>query len=198
MNTQYLIPIMYILGLSLLYIGLKIIIGKKPIIINSIWLLILLLIFYIPLLIIPIVINFLSCDIDYFATSFILLLFIVIIIYMIHALNGYQLIGINGDTYHECLVHSLDNLNIEYEEKFNKIIITNKDLTILCSMQSWVGQAQIQFKGDKDKKFISSLIKEIKRYIKTNEIILMKLPGFFYTIVGVVATVISVYYVLKI
>ena len=86
----------------------------------------------------------------------------------------------------------------QYEEKLNKIIIANSNLTILCSMQSWAGQAQIQFKGNKDKKFINSLVKEIKGYIRINEITFVKMPGFFYTIMGVVATVFSVYELLKI
>ena len=157
-----------------------------------------LLILYIPLLILPIVIDVLNSDIEYFDTSLALILFVVLVVYMRRILNGYQLIGINGDTFQECLSHSLDNLNIEYEEKLNKIIITNNDLTILCSMQSWVGQTQIQFKGNKDKKFINSLINEIKRYIRTNEITFVKMPGFFYAIMGVISIVMSVYYVLKI
>ena len=198
MNTLYFIPFMLIVGFFMLYIGLKIIIGKKPIIINSKWLFIMIIILYIPLLIIPTVIDFLNSEIVYFETSLIFVLFIVLVVYMRRALNGSQLIGINGDTFQECLSHSLDNLNIQYEEKLNKIIITNNDLTILCSMQSWVGQAQIQFKGNKDKKFTSSLINEIKRYIRTNEIVLMKAPGFFYALIGVVATVFSVYELLKI
>lgn len=198
MNIQYSILFMFIVGFFLLYIGLRIIIGRKPIIMNSKWLFVMIIIMYIPLLIIPTVIDFLNSEIVYFTTSLVFVLFIVLVVYMGRILNGYQLIGINGDTFQECLSHSLDNLNIEYEEKLNKIIIPSKDLTILCSMQSWVGQAQIQFKGDKDKKFTKSLIKEIKRYIRTNEIILMKMPAFFFTIVGVVATIMSVYYVLKI
>ena len=198
MNIQYSIPFMFILGFILLYIGLKIIIGKKPILVNSKWLLVMLLILYIPLLILPIVIDFLNSDIEYFDTSLALILFVVLVVYMRRILNGYQLIGINGDTFQECLSRSLNNLNIEYEEKLNKIIITNNDLTILCSMQSWVGQAQIQFKGNKDKKFINSIINEIKRYIRTNEITFVKMPGFFYAIMGVISIVMSVNYVLKI
>ena len=198
MNTQYFIPFMFILGFFLLYIGLKIIIGKKPIIMNSKWLLVMLIILYIPLLIIPIGIDFVNSDLDYFETSLAIILFIVLVIFIRRALNGYQLIGINGDTFQECLSHSLDNLNIEYEEKLNKIIIIGNDLTILCSMQSWSGQAQVQFKGNRDKKFINSLIKEIKRYIRTNEIKLMKMPAFFYTILGIITIVMSVYYVVKI
>lgn len=198
MNTHYFIPFMLIVGFFLLYIGLKIIIGKKPIIMNSKWLLIMLIILYIPLLIIPIGIDFVNSDLDYFETSLALILFIVLVVFIRRALNGYQLIGINGDTFQECLSHSLDNLNIEYEEKLNKIIIPNNDLTILCSMQSWSGQAQVQFKGNKDKEFINSLIKEIKRYMKSNEIILMKMPAFFYSIIGIIAIAMSVYYIFKI
>ncbi|MEA2097333.1 MAG: hypothetical protein U9P73_11675 [Candidatus Cloacimonadota bacterium] len=198
MNTQYFIPFMFILGFFLLYIGLKIIIGKKPIIMNSKWLLVMLIILYIPLLIIPIGIDFINSDLDYFETSLAIMLFIVLVIFIRRALNGYQLIGISGDTFHDCLSHSLDNLNIEYEEKLNKIIIIGNDLTILCSMQSWSGQAQIQFKGNRDKKFIYLLINEIKRYIKTNEMTSVKMPGFFYAIIGIVATVFSVYELLKI
>ena len=198
MNTLYFIPFMFILGFFLLYIGLKIIISKKPILINSNWLLVMLIILYIPLLIIPIGIDYLNSDIDYSETSLAFILFIVLIVFLRRALNGYQLIGINGDTFQECLSHGIDNLNVEYEEKLNKVVITNKDLTILCSMQSWIGQAQIQFKGNKNKKFSNSLIKEIRKYIKSNEILLMKMPAFFYTIMGVITIVISVYYVLKI
>ena len=198
MNTLYFIPFMFILGFFLLYIGLKIIISKKPILINSNWLLVMLIILYIPLLIIPIGIDYLNSDIDYFETSLAFILFIVLIVFLRRALNGYQLIGINGDTFQECLSHGIDNLNVEYEEKLNKVVITNKDLTILCSMQSWIGQAQIQFKGNKNKKFSNSLIKEIRKYIKSNEILLMKMPAFFYTIMGVITIVMSVYYILKI
>ena len=198
MNTQYFIPFMFILGFFLLYIGLKIIIGKKPIIMNSKWLLVMLIILYIPLLIIPIGIDFVNSDLDYFETSLAIILFIVLVIFIRRALNGYQLIGISGDTFQDCLSHSLDNLNIEYEEKLNKIIIIGYDLTILCSMQSWSGQAQVQFKGNKDKEFINSLIKEIKKYMRNNEIILMKMHAFFYTIMGFITIVMSVYYVVKI
>ncbi|RLC57812.1 MAG: hypothetical protein DRH89_02625 [Candidatus Cloacimonadota bacterium] len=198
MNTQYFIPFMFILGFFLLYIGLKIIIGKKPIIMNSKWLLVMLIILYIPLLIIPIIIDILNSELDYFETSLALILLIVLVVFIRRALNGYQLIGISGDTFQDCLSHSLENLNIEYEEKLNKMIIPSKDLTILCSMQSWSGQAQVQFKGNKDKEFINSLIKEIKKYMRNNEIILMKMPAFFYTILGVITIVMSVYYVLKI
>ncbi len=198
MDTQYFVLFMLILGLSLLYIGLKIIIGKKPILISSKWLLILLIIMYIPLLIKPIVVDLISNNIDYFETSLAIILSVVLVVFLRRALNGYQLIGINGDTFQECLSNSLNNLNVEYEEKLNKIIIPSTDLTILCSMQSWVGQAQIQFKGEIDKQFTKSLIKEIKKYIRSNKTIIMKMPALFYTIMGVISTAMSVYYVLKI
>ncbi len=198
MDTRYFVLFMFILGLSLLYIGLKIIIGRRPIIISSKWLLIMLFIMYIPLLIKPIVVDFLNNNIDYFETSLAIILSIVLVVILRRALNGYQLIGIDGDTFQDCLSNSLNNLNIKYEEKLNKIIIPDKDLTILCSMQSWVGQAQIQFKGEIDKQFTKSIIKEIKKYMRSNNIIIMKMPALFYTIMGVISTTMSVYYVLKI
>ncbi len=198
MNDLYFIPVMSILGLSLLFVGLRIISTKKPFIVISTYPLILLLILYIPLMILPLIIDYIQGDIDYFTSSLILLFFIVIVMYMKKVLHGYQVIGINEDDFHKCLSTSLDNLKIDYEEKFNKIDLINNNLVIHCSMQSWIGQAQIQFKGNKNKNLIKSILKEFKNHLISNEVVLNNTSAFFYTIIGILTVTIAIYYIINI
>ena len=198
MSNFYLTLIMMILGLFLLFIGLRIIISKKPIIISSKYFLFLILIFFISMLIFSNLDDFLKGDLDYFKTGVILLLLIIFFVYMFKFFHGYQLIGIDDEAFRKCISQSLDNLGLEYKEDFSKIIIDKYDLTIYCTVQSWIGKVHIRFKGRVDKKFISSLIDELNKNINSAEIFPKKVSAYFYTLIGFLSTLISVYYLLKI
>ena len=198
MSNFYLTLIMMILGLFLLFIGLRIILRKKPIIISSKYFLFLMLIIFISMLISSNLDDFLKGELDYFTTGVVLLMLIIFFVYMFKFFHGYLLIGIDDEAFRKCISQSLDNLGLEYKEDFSKIIIDKYDLTIYCAVQSWIGQVQIRFKGRVDKKFISSLIDELNKNINSAEIFPKKVSAYFYTAIGFLSILISVYYLLKI
>ena len=198
MNNFYHIPIIFIFSFFLLFIGLRVLISKKPIIINSKYLLLIIFVLIVSMLIFPNLDDFSKGEIDYFNTGISILLIIVFFIFMSRYLNGYQLIGMDGESFRKCISHSLNNLGIEYKEDFSKIVIDKYDLTINCTIQSWIGQAQIQFKGRVDKKFIGSLIDEMNKNISSLKILPNKISAYFYTIFGFLALLTSGYYLLKI
>lgn len=197
MNTFYQIPIPFILSFFVLFIGLRVLISKKPFIINSKYLLLIIFVFFVSMWIFPNLEDFTKVEIDYFNTGVGLLLLIVFFVFMFRYFNGYQLIGMDGESFRKCISQSLDNLGVEYKEDFSKIVIDKYDLTINCTIQSWIGQAQIQFKGRVDKKFIASLIVEMNKNISSLKILPNKISAYFYTIFGFLALLTSVYYLLK-
>ena len=194
MSTFYHIPILMILGLFLLFIGLKVIIGKKPIITNSKYLLFLILITFVSMLIFPNLDGFLKGDFDYFKTGASIIILILFLVYMFKFFNGYLLIGLDDEAFRKCISQSLDNLGIEFKEDFSKIVIDKYEITIHCTIQSWIGQAQIQFKGRVNKKFISSLIDELNKNINSTEIFPKKTSAYFYSLIGFLSILISAYY----
>ena len=194
MSTFYHIPVLMILGLFLLFIGLKVIIGKKPIITNSKYLLFLILITFVSMLIFPNLDDFLKGDFDYFKTGASLIILIIFLVYMFNFFNGYLLIGLDDEAFRKCISQSLDNLGIEFKEDFSKIVIDKFEITIHCTVQSWIGQAQIQFKGRVNKKFIGSLIDELNKNINSAEIFPKKTSAYFYSLIGFLSILISVYY----
>lgn len=197
MNNFYHIPIMFILSFFLLFTGLRVLISKKPIIINSKYLLIIIFVVFVSMWIFPNLEDFAKGEIDYFNTGASLLLIIVFFVFMFRFMNGYQLIGMDDESFRKCISHSLDNLGIEYKEDFSKIVIDKYDLTINCTIQSLIGQAQIQFKGRVDKKFIGSLINEMNKNINSLKILPNNIAAYFYTIFGFLSLLTSVYYLLK-
>jgi hypothetical protein len=189
---------MFILGLFCFIVGSKVIIRNKPIVFRTIYPLILMLLFFISISIFPMIIDYLRGDFDLFEAGVGLLLLVVVFVFMIKYVDGFQIIGINDDSFRKCLSQSLDKLNLEYEEKFSKIIITKHDLTILCSVQSLIGQAQIQFKGQVNKKLIRALILEFNRAARSDQVSPKKVSAFLYAVIGLISVLISFYYLLKV
>ena len=198
MYNFYHIPIMFILSFFLLFIGLRVLISKKPIIINSKYLLLIIFVVFMSMWIFPNLEDFAKGEIDYFNTGVGLLLIIVFFVFMFRFMNGYHLIGMDGESFRKCISQSLDNLGIEYKEDFSKIVIDKYDLTINCTIQSWIGQAQIHFKGRVDKKIVGSLIDEMNKNINSLKIIPNKISAYLYTIIGFISVLTSIYYLLKI
>ena len=198
MSSFYHIPIMFILSIFLLFTGLRVLISKKPIIISSKYLILIIFVFFVSTLIFSNIEDFTKGEFDYFNAGAGILLLIVFFVFMFRFFNGFQLIGIDGESFLKCISLSLDNLGLDYKEDFSKIVIDKYNLTIYCTIQSRIGQAQIKFKGRVDKKFIESLIDEMKKNINSLEIIPIKNSAYFYTIFGFISILSSVYYLLKI
>ena len=103
-----------------------------------------------------------------------------------------MIIGIDDDTFRKTLHRSLEFLKMDYDEKLSKIVLDKYDTTIHCSAQSWLGQAQILIKGKLDKSLYKSLISQISSTLKSGEILALKNPGYFYTVVGLIVLVVAI------
>jgi len=192
LNSYLLTILLFIVGALFLFVGIKILLTKKPIIFSNKYPLLLLLILFLSMLILPGVEDFNKDEFDFFKTGLLLLFMIVIFIYIFRSYKGYLIIGVDDDTFRKTLNRSLEFLKMDYDEKLSKIVLDKYDTTIHCSVQSWLGQAQILIKGKLDKNLYKSLISQISSTLKSGEIVALKNPGYFYTVVGIIVLVVLI------
>jgi len=179
------------MAVSFMFIGLKVLINKKPLIVNSRWFLILILVGFIPQMI-----NVLPL----FEKQPILVLFISLIQallfgFFFYTIKGVTLYGIDTDDFQHKFIVNLRSMGLEFEQSISTIEIKNPKLTMLFSIQQWLGTGQIRLKKNSDKQLFNKIIsesncKEIK-YNKTFPIVYLALGIFMLATTCIMAYSIS-------
>ncbi|MDR1133900.1 MAG: hypothetical protein LBL05_07020 [Synergistaceae bacterium] len=180
-------PLLFLYAIVFLFIGLKAMIKNKPSVINSKWLFVMIFFSVLPYAI--------HSTIDLFEYGFkgpfglILsitpILFIVYVVFFYFIIKGYSIYCVNDIDFREAVISSLNNASVKFEEKMNKIELTELNNELSIAFTSWVGAGMIKLKNKKDKVIFINIIDGIKQFFKEKNIKAKKMLAIFYVIFGI-------------
>lgn len=180
----YAFPVIFILFAAFFgYIAYSILVRKKPVLLNSRWLIGLIAIGYAPSAIISVV------DIDFTGNIALLqslfpVLVIALLAFYVYILKGYSIYGILDDDMRTFFFKALDTLNIKYTETMSKIHLVDLDTDINIAFQERMGTGMIKAKNGK-KVNLKSIVTEFKKLLKENDVRTKKATAIFYAIFAV-------------
>lgn len=174
-----------ILSLVSISMALFVFIRKKPLIFNSVWI-----ILFISLCFLPQIITAIQMLFDQQAGGGIPIILMtgIFIAWMSFMTKGFLIYGVDGSDFQRAFIECLNDKNYEYEQTLSSVKIKNPELELSVVIQSWIGTAQIRFKGKKNKKVLNDLMDSLKtKTIKTNLIFPV-----IYLLVGILLSVLFI------
>jgi len=98
-------------------------------------------------------------------------MFGVFIIWLLFMMKGYRIYGVDGADFQKSLIEYLNDNHYEFEQNLSTLKIKNPEIELSISIQSWIGIAQLRFKGKENHEVLKSLINDLKKKdIKANYI----------------------------
>lgn len=173
--------------LFFLVIGLRGIVFKKPFVISSRWLLILVLLSFTPAMLPSITFSGLNSKIGHLAIVRWLspAMLIVLGIFLYFSLKSYIAFGITDVSLREGLMVSLRKLNLPHEETRGTVRLTITGADLLVSVQSWLGTGQLKMKQREFRKELSSIVNGMNEYYQSGAVSSVNLTCcIFYTVIG--------------
>lgn len=124
-------------------IGLRGILTKRPFLLSSRWLLLVMFIGLIPAILIPV---FLPGDSPFILKWLNPSIFTLLLVMMCFALRGYVAYAVTDTSFRDALLTSLQKLDLPHEETISTIRLTSVEVDLQVSVQSWMGSGQIKTK----------------------------------------------------
>lgn len=190
MNIYF--PILFaFMAVFFLYIGIKVIVSKRPLLLSSKIFFIFMVFAFSPQLIMSI--ERLTTSTGDMGLFFYInpLMFIVLLIFFWIQMKGFMAIGISDDSFRNALHYSLNQNQIQFEEQLSLIKLTGLNAELQVAVQSWVGTGQLKLKKSKDKYLLAKLVSSINDYYISNAITPNNTTSIFYIVMGLFMSVFS-------
>jgi len=185
-------PILFaFMAVFFLYIGIKVIVSKRPLLLSSKIFFIFMVFAFSPQLIMSI--ERLTTSTGDMGLFFYInpLMFIVLLIFFWIQMKGFMAIGISDDSFRNALHYSLNQNQIQFEEQLSLIKLTGLNAELQVAVQSWVGTGQLKLKKSKDKYLLAKLVSSINDYYISNAITPNNTTSIFYIVMGLFMSVFS-------
>ncbi len=183
-------PLLFaLIAFYFLFIGVKVVISKRPLFIPSKYFFALM-VFAFSLITVNIFLKDLSgkSRIIFMISP---ILFICLLVYFWILMKGYMAIGVSDDSFSDALHFSLKRINQPFEEKLSAIRLTAINANLQIAIQSWTGSAQLRFKQSKDTKLLKEIIAGMNEYYIKNHIKPNNVTSIFYILLGVFMLVLA-------
>ena len=182
--------ILWVFSMIFIVVAWYTIILKKPLIINSIWILIMISLFFVAQMFTSIIYMIESPSIGSIAPIIAFVLFMIIFIFL---MKGYLVYGVNHCDFQEKFIEILKEKNYEFKETLSKLTIKHLDREASITIQSGFVGTHIKVKEKKDRLLLKSLLSELrKKEIKID----YKFP-ILYLIFGSLFCTLSIYLILN-
>ena len=183
-----------LMALFFLVIGLRGIVLKKPFVISSKWMLIVVLLGFTPSVMMSIPASGLG-DHRAHVTIFHLLIpavLIIVGIFLFLALKGYTAFGITDVSFREALMAALTKLNLPYEETLAAVKLPTIGADLQVAVQSWIGTGQLKMKQRQFGTVLRNIVSGMNEYFQRGENLKVNLTCcIFYVLIGVFLLVLA-------
>jgi hypothetical protein len=113
------------------------------------------------------------------------LFYVFLITFLNFCMKGYSLHCVSDIDFRNSVINSLNRNSIKFEEKMNKMELTDIDNELNIFFTSWVGIGMVKIKNKKDKIIFKKIIDGMKIYFNENNMSPRKTAAVFYLIFGV-------------
>lgn len=182
----------FLLIISVIFTGMALFVflRKKPLILNSVWMLIVMCLCFLPQIIssIEILIKYPS-----FIGILPILMFAVLIVWFVFIMKGYTIVGVDGSDFQKLFIECLNDKNYDFEQSLSTIKIKNPEIELSIAVQSWVGTAQVRYKGKANRNVLKSLMIDLnQKDMKANYIF-----PIFYALIGLLIAILFISMIIK-
>ena len=177
------LPIMFgVMAAFFLILGLRGILTRTPYLLSNRWLLLVMLIAFVPSIIMPFFFKINNMDLMNWLNPAI---FTVVLVMMFFALKGYAAYGITDTTFREALLAALEKLQLPYEESLSSIRLTSIDADLQVAIQTWLGSGIIKIKQREHRSLLQKIATEMNQHFRLSSGPIKHVTFIFYVIMGV-------------
>lgn len=180
-------PIMFgLMAAFFLIIGLRGILTKKPFLLSNRWLLVLILVAFLPSILLPFYFSSSAMGLMHWLPPAI---FTVVLVMMFFTMKGYAAYGITDTSFREALLAALDKLQLPYEESLSSMRLTSIDADLQVSIQSWLGAGMIKIKQREHRSVLSEIVDEMNNHFSLSSGPIKLITCIFYVVMGVLMAI---------
>lgn len=180
------------MSIYFLFLGLKVFLTKKPFLIPAKYNFFVVFIAFATQLMMPISNLFQTSryredNFDWFLTLsplFLIVLYSVLLGYLWKTMQGYQIIGVNEDTFRTSLQNVLKNLGLPFEERLSKMRLISLETDLESSVNAWSGVATIKIKDAKYKAVEKEIAENLRKEFQDDYLPVNLRTSYFYLITG--------------
>lgn len=188
------------ISIYFLFLGLKVILTKKPFLIPAKYNFFVILIAFATQLVIPInnlfqLTRFKEDTLNWFLILmplFLVVFYLVLLVYLWKTMQGYQIIGVDEDSFRTSLHNVLNKLGLPFEERLSKMRLTSLETDLESSMNAWSGVATLKIKNTNHKKTEKEITEYLRREFKDDFTPVNLRTGYFYSITGILMFALSI------
>lgn len=173
------------MALFFLFIGVKVLLNKKPLLLSSKYFFGFMVLAFSPQFVTAA--SMLTADIpESFSLFFYLspIMLVVLLVYLWFQMKGYMAIGISDDSFRDALHYSLNKNNLPFEEQLSTVKLTSINASLQIAVQSWIGAGQIKLKETKNIGVLPAIVGGINQYYSENSIKPNHITSIFYILIG--------------
>lgn len=180
------------MSIYFLFLGLKVFLTKKPFLIPAKYNFFVVFIGFATQLVMPISNLFRTSryrenNFDWFLMLiplFLIVLYSVLLGYLWKTMQGYQIIGVNEDTFRTSLQNVLKKLGLPFEERLSKMRLTSLETDLESLVNAWSGVATIKIKDAKHKGVEKEIAENLRKEFQDDYLPVNLRTSYFYLITG--------------
>lgn len=183
-----------------LFLGAKVVVTKRPLLIPARLNLLVVFIAFSIQLVGPIKGIFrtggpLGSEIDWFLVSmpiFLVLFYAACFVFLWKTMTGYQILGVDEDSFRTALQNALKSLGLSFEERLSKMRLTSLETDLEASTNAWSGVATIKIKDTGHRETVKDIAKELQKQLNDDYSPVNLRTSYFYLIFGALLLIMSI------
>ena len=182
-------PIIFgITAVFFLVIGLRGIITKRPFLVSSRWLLLVIFLAFLP----GISMIFWPVSMPFIIKWLNPIIFTVALVTMYFTLPGYTIFGITDTSFREALLAALQKLQLPYEEVLSSIRLTSIEADLQVSVQSWVGSGMIKIKQREHRSQLTEIVAAMNDHFRRSSASVNLTTCIIYLVMGILMAALGI------
>ena len=200
MNSEVLLkvamPLIFILMAGFfIFIALKTLIGRRPLVFSSRWLFVFMCLAFLPSIANSISLGFSSTRGFSMIAWLNPLMFTVLLGFFWIQMKGYMAFAISDTYFREALLASASSLGFSIEETMSRLKIKETGQEMQVAIQGWIGTAQLKSTSKESNDTVKQIANGMAKYFESTPGKMNFMTSYFYLIIGVFMVAMSVWMV---
>ena len=176
-----------------IFIALKTLIGRRPLVFSSRWLFAFMCLAFLPTIVNSISMGF-SSPSDLGMISWMNpLMFTVLLVFLWIQMKGYMAFAISDTYFREALLASASSLGYSIEETMSRLKIKETGQELQVAIQGWIGTAQLKSTGKESNDTVKRIAQGMTKYFESTAGKMNFLTSYLYLIIGLFMVAMSVW-----